>query len=83
MGVIVLWPLGTNGLNADNCAHQFLSSRSFLLYKQASFMYSSKEQWRTRRGGLSQTGGAELQDGRGIARRRPSLEGAEMRHSPR
>ena len=43
------WTLGTNGLNAENSAHHLLSSRSFLLCKQASSLYSLEEQWRTRR----------------------------------
>ena len=77
--------IGTNGLNADNSALKFLSSRSLALYKQASFMYSSEQQLRTRRGGLSLTRGAELYAGWwwDCTSRRSSLEGAEMRHSPR
>ena len=65
--------IGTNGLNADNNARHFLSSRSFLLYKQGSFVCSSGDR-RNSGGrvvvflaGLSLTGGAELQGGGGIA----------------
>ena len=58
--------LGTNGLNADNSEHHFLSSQSFLLYKQVRSNSSGRVV--VLRGGLSLTGGAELQDGGGIAR---------------
>ena len=80
-------------LNAQNIAHHFVSLRSLLVYKQASCLCSSEEEWGgvvVLRGGLSEnrgTGGAELQGGGGIARAGGTASDyqrfAEMRRSPR
>ena len=87
LGVIVLRTLGTNGLNENSSEHHFLCLRSFLLYKRSSFMCSSEKQWRTRRCSSSWSVSDRGRWAPGwwwdCASRRPSLEGADLRHSPR
>ena len=63
--------LGTNGFSADNSEHHF-QVRGLFCYinKAASYIVqrNSGERVVVLRAGLSLTGGAELQDGGGIAR---------------
>ena len=63
----------------------FFKYMVFQLYKQGSFMYSSEEQWRTRRCSLSWS----VSDGRALSSRMVfeiaragGLESAGKRHSP-